>query len=253
MLIALEMFRLLLGLCLGDCITLWSRTVATMLENIWRFSFVCKGASAQKLHEASRPQPGWKVIEASWTSGDFSRSEPSWISLSTQLKQAVSLLTRLVKLLWCRKQNLPCCFQLTASQKVYVSCHYCGKSVSPWYKGLPRVGKTGSLQRTGGAANKVQSLDVQDLNPGFCGVILETSFELAFRWSCSPAPVVRSLSRDAQSVWSIWERPVGPMFSLGVNRTGDVKLSLCLMRGFGNLILQASVSVWGVVHMVSEL
>ena len=46
---------------------------------------------------------------------------------------------------------------------------------------------------------------------------------------------------------------MGPMFSLGVNRTGDVKLSLCLMREVGKLILQASVSVWGVVHMVSEL
>lgn len=42
------------------------------------------------------------------------------------------------------------------AHQVYVSCHYCGKSVSPWYKGLPRVGKTGSLQRTGGAANKVK-------------------------------------------------------------------------------------------------
>ena len=47
---------------------------------------------------------------------------------------------------------------------------------------------------------------------------------------------------------------MGPMFSLGVNRTGDVKLSLCLMKELGKLILlQASVSVWGVVHLVSEL
>jgi len=42
------------------------------------------------------------------------------------------------------------------AHQVYVSCHYCGKSVSPWYKGLPKCGKTGSLSRQGGAANKVK-------------------------------------------------------------------------------------------------
>lgn len=42
------------------------------------------------------------------------------------------------------------------AHQVYVSCHYCGKSVSPWYKGLPHAGKTGSLSRQGGGANKVK-------------------------------------------------------------------------------------------------
>ena len=29
-------------------------------------------------------------------------------------------------------------------------CYYCGKSVSPWYKGMPKGGQTGSLSRQGG-------------------------------------------------------------------------------------------------------
>jgi len=44
-------------------------------------------------------------------------------------------------------------------QQVYVCCHFCGKSVSPWYKGLPRGGHTGSLSRQGGGGKqaKIQS------------------------------------------------------------------------------------------------
>jgi len=42
--------------------------------------------------------------------------------------------------------------------QVYVSCHFCGKSISPWHKGMPRGGKTGSLSRQGGAGKqKLQS------------------------------------------------------------------------------------------------
>lgn len=45
-------------------------------------------------------------------------------------------------------------------QQVFVCCHYCGKSVSPWYKGMPRGGQTGSLSRQGGGGGnkpKIQS------------------------------------------------------------------------------------------------
>jgi len=41
-------------------------------------------------------------------------------------------------------------------QQVYVCCHFCGKSVSPWYKGLPKGGQTGSLSRQGGGGNKAK-------------------------------------------------------------------------------------------------
>ena len=41
-------------------------------------------------------------------------------------------------------------------------CHYCGKSISPWYKGMPKGGQTGSLSRQGGGGGggnkpKIQS------------------------------------------------------------------------------------------------
>ena len=45
------------------------------------------------------------------------------------------------------------CSSLDSSQ-VYVSCYFCGKSISPWYKGLPRGGQTGSLTRQGVGGNK---------------------------------------------------------------------------------------------------
>ena len=44
--------------------------------------------------------------------------------------------------------------------QVFVCCHYCGKSISPWYKGMPKGGQTGSLSRQGGAGGnkpKVQA------------------------------------------------------------------------------------------------
>jgi len=41
-------------------------------------------------------------------------------------------------------------------QQVFVCCHFCGKSVSPWYKGLPKGGQTGSLSRQGGGGNKAK-------------------------------------------------------------------------------------------------
>jgi len=40
------------------------------------------------------------------------------------------------------------------SSQVFVCCHFCGKSISPWYKGLPRGGQTGSLTRQGVGGNK---------------------------------------------------------------------------------------------------
>ena len=40
------------------------------------------------------------------------------------------------------------------SSQVFVCCYFCGKSISPWYKGLPRVGQTGSLTRQGVGGNK---------------------------------------------------------------------------------------------------
>jgi hypothetical protein len=136
MLIVSEMFRLLLGLCSGD-IGKWIRK---------GFNFVFKkDALGLKLHEASLLQPGLRAIAAFLTSGVFSQSELSLILLSMPLKLVVSLLIRWRWWLLLGHYSF----------QVYVSCHYCGKSVSPWYKGLPRVGKTGSLQRTGGAANKV--------------------------------------------------------------------------------------------------
>ena len=39
-------------------------------------------------------------------------------------------------------------------------CHFCGKPVSPWYKGMPKGGQTGSLSRQGGGGGnkpKIQS------------------------------------------------------------------------------------------------
>ena len=44
---------------------------------------------------------------------------------------------------------------------MFVCCHYCGKSISPWYKGMPKGGQTGSLSRQGGGGGgnkpKIQS------------------------------------------------------------------------------------------------
>lgn len=40
------------------------------------------------------------------------------------------------------------------SSQVFVCCYFCGKSISPWYKGLPRGGQTGSLTRQGVGGNK---------------------------------------------------------------------------------------------------
>ena len=68
MLIVLEMFRLLLGLCSGD-IGKWKGK---------GFNFVFKkDALDLKLHEASLLQPGSKAIAAFLTSGVFSQSELS--------------------------------------------------------------------------------------------------------------------------------------------------------------------------------
>ena len=45
------------------------------------------------------------------------------------------------------------CSSLDTSQ-VFVCCYFCGKSISPWYKGLPKGGQTGSLTRQGVGGNK---------------------------------------------------------------------------------------------------
>lgn len=53
-----------------------------------------------------------------------------------------------------------CIINLISCNQVFVCCHYCGKSISPWYKGMPKGGQTGSLSRQGGAGGnkpKVQA------------------------------------------------------------------------------------------------
>ena len=53
-----------------------------------------------------------------------------------------------------------CIINLISYSQVFVCCHYCGKSISPWYKGMPKGGQTGSLSRQGGAGGnkpKVQA------------------------------------------------------------------------------------------------